>query len=332
MGNITGRNKKRYADRYGYDMIVHSPYETTGLWEEVSCENPSCTDGFWKKDNQCFCPLRDFKLDRRAATFGKIKLAQSACVGRPNHWLLWSDADAMIVNQSVPLEDIIDDQYDIILTEDWLMINAGVLLLKCSPWNIEFLKKVYEAREFDQARALDQSALQSHIDALGEEQKKKHVKSIAKHIMNVYLEEYRPGDFLLHMAGKLYEATPDGATAIAQQFDVLSQVQDVDDIDAFFRTHFVLNYGGLCLLPAEQGLVCPPEHQRRLVEPMNALTSSDRYKHVIIRYPWMGRKWQDKWAHVVPERWSNIEEEQVNTNKKSSKKRHSRNVNSHEEL
>jgi len=311
MGNVTCRNKQRYASRYGYDMIIHSPYETTGLWEETSCK--SSTE-LRKKGNKCYKPTKNFTLDRRAATFGKIKLALAACVGRPNYWLLWSDADAMIINQSIPLEDIIDDDYDIILTEDWLMINAGVILFKCSPWNIEFLTRVYEDREFDKARALDQSALQTYIDSLGEEASQ-HVKYIAKHVMNVYLEEYRPGDFLLHMAGKLYEATPEGATAIAQQFDVLSQVEDVDDIDAFFRTHYVLNYGGLCHLPAEQGLMCPPEHQRRLPEPMNALTDGDRYKHVIIRYPWMGKQWRDKWADSVPTKWSRKDEGMVHPGK-----------------
>ncbi|GJQ11242.1 hypothetical protein GpartN1_g3033.t1 [Galdieria partita] len=305
IGNVTLRNKQRYASRHGYDMIIHSPYETTGLWEETSCKDKSSTE-IIKRGNHCYKPKKSFNLDRRAATFGKIKLALAACEGRPNYWLLWSDADAMIINQSIPLEDIIDNDYDIILTEDWLMINAGVILLKCSPWNIKFLSKVYNDREFDKARALDQSALQTYIDSLGDEASQ-HVKYIAKHVMNVYLEEYRPGDFLLHMAGKLYEATPEGATAIAQQFDVLSQVQDVDDIDAFFRTHYVLNYGGLCDLPAEQGLMCPPEHQRRLPEPMNALTENDRYRHVIIRYPWMGSQWKDKWADRVPTKWSETE-------------------------
>ncbi|EME27322.1 hypothetical protein Gasu2_37240 [Galdieria sulphuraria] len=305
MGNVTLRNKQRYASRHGYDMIIHSPYETTGLWEETSCKDKSSTE-IVKRGNHCYKPQKDFTLDRRAATFGKIKLALAACVGRPNYWLLWSDADALIVNQSIPLEDIIDNDYDIILTEDWLMINAGVFLLKCSPWNIQFLNKVYHDREFDKARALDQSALQTYIDKLGDKATQ-HVKYIAKHVMNVYLEEYRPGDFLLHMAGKLYEATPEGATAIAQQFDVLSQVTDVDDIDAFFSTCYVLNYGGLCHLPAEQGLMCPPEYQRKLPEPMNALTENDRYRHVTIRYPWMGEHWKDKWADHVPTRWSETE-------------------------
>lgn len=67
--------------------------------------------------------------------------------------MLWSDADALFVNQSIPLSDIIDDAYDIMLTEDWLMINAGVMLFKCSPWTVQFLKKVYTDRSFDKVSA-----------------------------------------------------------------------------------------------------------------------------------------------------------------------------------
>lgn len=58
-----------------------------------------------------------------------------------------------MVNQSIKLEDsIIDDRYDFILTKDWLMLNAGMLLLKCSDWMENFLAQVYDAKEFDQVR------------------------------------------------------------------------------------------------------------------------------------------------------------------------------------
>ncbi len=59
---------------------------------------------------------------------------------------------------------------------------------------------------------------------------------IPKHRINAYVGEYRPGEFLVHVPGKLYEATTAGATAIAQQFDVLRTVRDVKDIEAFFST------------------------------------------------------------------------------------------------
>lgn len=58
-----------------------------------------------------------------------------------------------MVNQTIKLEDsIIDDRYDFILTKDWLMLNAGMLLIKCSEWMLDFLRKVYDAEEFNRVR------------------------------------------------------------------------------------------------------------------------------------------------------------------------------------
>lgn len=224
-------------------------------------------------------------------------------MSRPGYWMLWSDADAMIINQTIPLEDVIDDAFDIAVSADWLMINAGVILLKCTPWAEKFLSRVYEAREFDSARALDQSAFQHFFDIGAAEGKLKYVP---KHVINVYPEEYRPGDFLLHMAGKLYEATTLGATAIAHQFDILSNVEDVEDVAAFFTGHYFLNmYSGICQRGDEKSKEseCPPDDERRLklVEPIGFMSSPKRYRHVAMRYYWM-QDWTDRYD---VEGWNN---------------------------
>jgi len=127
-------------------------------------------------------------------------------------------ADALVVNQSLSLSSVIDDRYDLMVSVDWLMINAGMMLFKCTPWTEGFLTRVYGASEFDSAQALDQSAFQHFIDELPDAAS--HIGYAPKHRINTYPEEYRPGDFLVHMAGKLYEATTSGANALAHQFDV----------------------------------------------------------------------------------------------------------------
>lgn len=292
LGSLTLANKRRYADRWRYDMVSVTPEGARGVLHPVS----ECPPG---ETAPCFAPNPSFDIDHaRAATFGKIALARAACVGRKDHWLFWSDADAMVVNQSIPLESIIDDGYDLIFAYDWLMLNAGMLFMKCSEWTDAFLTKVYDAREFDKARALDQSSFQSHLDHLPPAELAAHVKVLPKHAMNVYLEEYRPGDFLLHMAGKLYEATEAGLWAIAQQFDVLSRVDDVRDVASFFSTVHVLNYySGTCnrnVRPHEHA--CSPNDDRRirLREPLGSMSTPDRYRHVGLRYYWMPN-WKDKY-------------------------------------
>jgi hypothetical protein len=151
---------------------------------------------------------------------------------------------------------------------------------------------VYDAREFDQANALDQSSFQHHIDTTPDAME--HVRFIPKRIINVYPEEYNPGDFILHLAGKLYEATTEGALAIAHQFDILSTVDDVEDIAAFFSTPYLLSkYSGVC--DENDDHRCgpgPDEGRLQMAEPLSAMASPNRYKHVGMRYYWLG-DWED---------------------------------------
>jgi hypothetical protein len=292
LGALTGANKARYAKRHGYDMVIRGPGKLQGLFKTADNCPPGQATSCWMDDN-------DFTIDAaRAPTFGKIKLAIAACKNRPNVWLMWSDADALIVNQTVPLESLIDDGYDIILSYDWLMVQAGVLLFKCTPWTVNFLQRAYDDRSFDSARALDQSAFQAFLDKLTKSELDEHVKTVPKYAMNVYLEEYRPGDFLIHMAGKLYEATEPGLWAIANQFDILSMVEDVEDISAFFGTRHLLNkFSGLCPVGAnESQRECKPQDSRRMMlkEPLGAMSTPNRYRHVAMRYYFL-QSWTDKY-------------------------------------
>lgn len=292
LAEVTLRNKRRYAIRHKFELIVHDPVETTGLFAEAACDDPDAV----KRHGQCVKPTTDFELDKRAPTFGKIKLAMSACVGRPDYWLLWLDADALIVNQTRSLLDVVDDAYDIIVTYDWFMLNAGVMLMRCSPWNIAFLNRVYSARQFDKALALDQSAFNDFFTKDSEVQK--HLKKVPKHAINVYTEEYRPGDFIVHFAGKLYEATPWGIGDIARQFDVLSRVEDLDKVAAFFNTRYLLNYfSGTCVMGTPEkdpNRNCGPldDRRMRLPEPLGSFSYPNRYRQLEYRNPTL-KDWKD---------------------------------------
>lgn len=293
LAEVTLRNKRRYAIRHKYELVTHSPHETAGHLKEVSCDEKDAV----KRGHagKCFVKSDDFVLDKRAPTFGKIKLALDACVGRDDYWLLWTDADAMVVNQTKSLLDIVDDHYDIIVSHDWFMINAGVMLYRCSPWNLAFLNRVYAARKFDKALALDQSAFNEFFE---EPDVKHHVKHVPKHAINVYTEEYRPGDFIVHFAGKLYEATPWGIGDIARQFDVLSRIDDTEKISHFFNTRYLLNYfSGTCVMgdpKSDPNRDCDPFDNRRLKlpEPLISFSTPNRYRQLEYRNPRI-KDWKD---------------------------------------
>lgn len=291
LSEITLRNKRRYATRHNFEMVVHTPHETSGLWKSAECDS----EGAVSRKGSCYEPTHSFALDERAPTFGKIKLAIAACVARPDYWLLWSDADALIVNQKRSLLEVVDDAYDIIIASDWFMVNAGVILLRCSLWNINFLKTLYEARNYDHALALDQSAFNDFLD---KPDVKPHVKHVPKWLINVYTEEYQPGDFILHFAGKLYEATPWGIGDIARQFDVLSRVDDDQKIAHFFNSRYLLNYfSGTCVMgkPEEDpNRDCDPYDSRRmrLPEPLGSMSYPNRYRQLEFRNPRL-KDWKD---------------------------------------
>jgi hypothetical protein len=297
LANVCLRNKRRYAARQDYELVVHTAQETSGLYKQADCAEPGATRRGKDNDDDphCYLPDHSFQLDPRAPTFGKIKLAIAACVGRPDYWLLWTDADALIVNQTKSLLDVVDDAYDIIVASDWFMINAGVMLMRCSTWNIDFMHTVYAAREFDHANALDQSAFGSFFE---KPEIQPHVKHVPKWLINVYTEEYRPGDFIIHFAGKLYEATPDGIAAIARQFDVLSRVDDVEKIRSFFSTPYLLGYySGTCVMGTPEqdpNRECLPDDPRRLKldEPLGAFSEPNRYRQLEYRIPRM-KDWKD---------------------------------------
>ncbi|KAI0565015.1 hypothetical protein FGB62_22g517 [Gracilaria domingensis] len=303
LGSLTEANKRRYADRHGYDFVVSTPQNTSGIYKKLDCYmdtklieiGPDASGECWGSDGS-------FDIDHsRAATFGKIKLALAACQGRGEAWLLWSDADAMVMNQSTALESIIDDAYDMMLTYDWAReerLTRADVCADATDWTKGFLNMVYNARKFDNERALDQSSFQEHIDNLTQSEREEHIKVVPKHAMNVYLEEYRPGDFLIHMAGKLYEATENGLYAIANQLDILSMVEDIEDVKAFFRNPAFLNfYSGVCPVKiGERQNSCKPGDDRRLFlnESLGSMSYPNRYRHVGLRYYWLG-DWKDKY-------------------------------------
>lgn len=294
LAHTTLRNKRRYVARHDYEIVVHTTDESNGLFSPADCSTPGAIQRASDKST-CFVPQKEFHLDDRAPTFGKLKLAMAACKGRHDYWLLWTDADALIVNQSKSLLDIVDDAYDIIVASDWFMINAGVLLLRCSDWNMQFLQTVYDAREFDHAPALDQAALNHFFQ---KRDVKPHVKHVPKWLINVYTEEYNPGDFIVHFAGKLYEATPAGIAAIARQFDVLSRVEDVEKINSFFSTKYLLGYfSGTCIMGTpkkDPNRECLPNDPRRLKlpEPLGSFSSPNRYRQLQYRSPGFSN-WED---------------------------------------
>lgn len=109
IGEISIPNKIKYAKKWGYDLIY---------FDQIIDNN-------------------------RPAQWSKIKAIEYAL--KKYEWVWWIDIDALIMNFDNKLEDIIDENYDIIFTENkYSLISNGSSFFKNTDVTKKFLKECYE--------------------------------------------------------------------------------------------------------------------------------------------------------------------------------------------
>ncbi len=132
-------------------------------------------------------------------------------------WIFWCDADAIIMNQTIKLESLVDEDADFIISKDFNGINNGAFLIKNAQRSLDFLNEIWswpknkEGLENlpgggDQAATILFQRL--HPGKL-------KMKFVPQRTFNSYLLEhyftdlpmdyansqYQYGDFVLHMPG-----------------------------------------------------------------------------------------------------------------------------------
>lgn len=165
-------NKRAYCERHGYDFI--------------------CCEQSLDKD--------------RPISWSKILLIQQVMQKRSYKWIFWTDGDSLIMNHAIPLEDLIDNKYNFILSKDFNNVNCGQFLIRNCSWSKRFLKKVYEHTECINHSWWEQQAV---ILELNNKEYMELTKIIPQRLINSYpvntvnncLHTYQPGDFIIHFAG-----------------------------------------------------------------------------------------------------------------------------------
>jgi len=120
-------------------------------------------------------------------------------------YICWIDADMLIMNKEITIESLIKKyNKDIICGSDHIMINTGVLIVKNNEFSKQFLKQVYENREYEPESnpkygnheqgsfiyLFDNNVLNSQ----------EHIVSTPPHEMNSYWYYYFNGHFIFHFA------------------------------------------------------------------------------------------------------------------------------------
>jgi hypothetical protein len=127
-------------------------------------------------------------------------------------WIWYLDADCMIMNHTIKLENLIDNNYDIIMSSNPLNkkiveINNGSVLMKRSDWSINFLNHISSLEQYYSHPWVSQQAIIDYINITNVEEAKKHIKIVHPRFFNSFYHEWYPqenfkiGDFVLHAAG-----------------------------------------------------------------------------------------------------------------------------------
>ena len=130
-------------------------------------------------------------------------------------WLLWVDADTIMLNPYVPLEMFLPpspqfDDVHLLVTNDWNGLNNGVFPVRVNQWAVELFSAIISSRYYKPDQDLtfrDQSAM----DTLLKDKKfAAHTVEAPQRWFNAYQGEHnetlapyqvRRGDFLVHFAG-----------------------------------------------------------------------------------------------------------------------------------
>lgn len=117
-------------------------------------------------------------------------------------YVVWMDADIIIMNDSLKLEPYIDQQDFILCIDPGLLRNTGLLFVKNTKYAYDLLTTVYNEGSFKNEPLWEQSCfndlynkncmdLQSHCSILLR----------GMHKLNITMYDYKYGDLLIHFMG-----------------------------------------------------------------------------------------------------------------------------------
>jgi hypothetical protein len=143
--------------------------------------------------------------DSKPIPWSKLKLLEEYL--QQFDYLVWIDADILIMNQDIKLESFIEKYpTNIICGSDWRMTNTGVLFVKNTEWSMKFLEaiwlNVYDPEDDPKERYMNWEQ-GSFINLHDRDYMscRKHITITCPNEMNSCWFNYYPNDFVLHLCG-----------------------------------------------------------------------------------------------------------------------------------
>jgi hypothetical protein len=137
----------------------------------------------------------------RHPAWSKLLLIEHFLVDHPAcAWLMWIDADAVIMNPRQRLEDLVDEDVDFLVAEDRSStpINTGVFFVRNCPATLALLRRAYAKTQYLHHPNWEQPAL---TEALRECSETLRSRIVSRRLFNSFCDEYQEGDFIIHFAG-----------------------------------------------------------------------------------------------------------------------------------
>lgn len=210
----------------------------------------------------------DYSLDpTRHPAWSKI-LVLLETLSKNYKWVFWTDSDSLIMNFSIRLEELIDEDYDFIICGDKNIIDlneltvpgwkemaihvpnicTGEFLLKNSDWSRLFLQKCYGLKEFITHPWWEQAAMMDILAKDGTGECLSKTKIIPYRLLGSFPQghsagntfvpvEYKEGDFIIHFAGtRNLNELQQLLTSYGKQ-TFYSKVQTLDDYLEIYGYH-----------------------------------------------------------------------------------------------
>lgn len=140
----------------------------------------------------------------RPIAWSKIVFVQKIMEEHSYKWIFWTDADSLIMNTNIPLENFIDNDFNFVISRAHTWVNSGEFFIKNCDWSKNYLKTVYAHEEYINDGAWEQTAI---VHELNNPEFKPYIKIIPQRAINSRLPfdwtgvSYLPGDFIIHFAG-----------------------------------------------------------------------------------------------------------------------------------
>ena len=171
--------------QYWTDNLTYSKY--TQAINEAYCKEKGYIYEVETDSNLIKGSIKD-----RSITWFKPKFILDTLEKHNPDFILFVDADAVVLNDNHSIEDFIIDGLDIVATEDYgpSKLNAGVLLIKNTAWSKDFLNKWWEiCEEYPQYKTglwHDQTCFGLLMDRTSD--LTSHIKIINPNILNARAE------------------------------------------------------------------------------------------------------------------------------------------------